>query len=119
MTLQPPVPFVRPRAFAKRKRQPESWTVKLDFLGADPDVRPAGLEKAKGVFSYFRGSEESWETGVPSYSKIIYPNLWPGIDLVYSGSVNRLKYEFVVRPGADPALIRMAYRGATKLEVDK
>ncbi len=103
----------------EKKEQPENWTVKLDFVGADPDVRPAGLEKAKGVFSYFRGSEESWKTGVPSYSKIIYPNLWPGIDLVYSGSVNRLKYEFVVRPGADPALIRMAYRGATKLEVDK
>ena len=83
-------------------------------------MRPVGLEQSRGaVFSYFKGSEKSWKTGVPSYSKIIYPNLWPGIDLVYSGSVNRLKYEFVVRPGADPALIRMAYRGATKLEVDE
>ncbi len=109
-----------PAAGLREKREkPENWTVKLDFLGADPDVRPVGLEEDEGVFSYFRGSEESWKTGVPSYSKIIYPNLWPGIDLVYSGSVNRLKYEFVVRPGADPSQVRMAYRGATKLEVDE
>ena len=110
----------RPAPGLREKREmPENWTVKLDFLGADPDVRPVGLDEAKGVFSYFKGNEKSWKTGVPAYSKIVYPNLWPGIDLVYSGSVNRLKYEFAVRPGADPSLIRMAYRGATKLEVDE
>ncbi len=34
------------------------------------------------------------------------------MDLIYSGTVNRLKYQFVVNPGADPAVIRLAYRGA-------
>jgi uncharacterized repeat protein (TIGR01451 family) len=34
---------------------------------------------------------------------------------VYSGDASRLKYDLVVRPGADPSVIRMAYRGATGL----
>ena len=93
----------------------ERWAVKLDFVGANPDVRPRGLEKDEAVISYFKGQPEEWRTGLPTYRRLVYQNLWPGIDLVYEGTVNRLKYHFVVRPGADPGQIRLAYRGATNV----
>jgi hypothetical protein len=48
-----------------------------------------------------------------------YRDLWPGIDLVFFGVRDRLKYEFIVRPGADPTLIRLAYSGADSVTVDK
>ncbi|MDX9953364.1 MAG: SBBP repeat-containing protein [Anaerolineae bacterium] len=89
------------------------WAVKLDFIGANPDVRPVGEKKAETVFSYFRGSQDEWCTGLPSYQRLVYQDLWPGIDLVYYGTKGQLKYEFVVHPGADPAQIQLAYRGAT------
>ena len=63
---------------------------------------PGGADKQQAVFSYFKGPEKDWKTGLPTYSKIVYRDLWPGIDLVYNGTVNKLKYEFVVAPGADP-----------------
>lgn len=88
------------------------WVVKLDFLGANA-VQPVGQEQMDAVISYFRGAPGEWHTGLPTYARIVYPNLWPGIDLAYSGTVNRLKYEFVVQPGADPTRIRLAYRGAS------
>jgi len=96
----------------------ERWVVKLDFIGSNPDVMPAGKEQTGAVVSYFSGRPEAWHTGVPTYAKILYSNLWPGIDLIYSGTVNQLKYEFVVHPGADPSQIRLAYRGATEVKVD-
>jgi hypothetical protein len=37
---------------------------------------------------------------------------WPGVDLVFTTDNGQLKYTFLVRPGADPAQIRLAYRGA-------
>jgi uncharacterized repeat protein (TIGR01451 family) len=37
---------------------------------------------------------------------------------VYSGDASRLKYDLVVQPGADPSVIRMAYRGSTALQVN-
>lgn len=89
------------------------WAVKLDFVGANPDARPVGEDKAETIISYFRGPQEEWHTGLPTYARIVYYDLWPGIDLVYYGTVNQLKYEFVVHPGADPAQIRLTYRGAT------
>ncbi|MCX6564567.1 MAG: SBBP repeat-containing protein [Candidatus Aminicenantes bacterium] len=93
------------------------WVVKLDFVGANPAAKPTGVEETGAVISYFKGKPEEWKKGLPTYSKIIYKDLWPGIDLVYGGTVNRLKYEFIVHPGGDPLRIRLAYRGADAVEV--
>ena len=90
----------------------QRWAIKLDFIGANPDVRPVGLDQTEAVISYFRGQPDEWHAGLRTYSRIVYHDLWPAIDLVYYGTVDHLKYEFVVHPGADPAPVRLAYRGA-------
>src|SRR6266581_1698648 len=95
----------------------ERWAVKLDFLGANPDAKPAGEDRTEAVVSYFKGDRADWKTGLPTYGRVVYANLWPGIDLVYTGAGGRLKYTFVVRPGGDPKRIRLAYRGATAVRV--
>ena len=88
------------------------WVVKLDFVGANPDVRPRGENPTPAVVSYFKGPSEDWNVGLPTYAGLVYEDLWPGIDLVYRGALNRLKYTFLVHPGADPNQIRLEYRGA-------
>jgi hypothetical protein len=103
----------------KEGQASERYVVKLDFVSARSDVRPVGEEKTEAVISYFKGKPEEWKTGLPTYSRIIYKNLWPGIDLAYYGTVNRLKYEFIVHPGADPRTIRLAYRGADGMKVNE
>jgi hypothetical protein len=95
------------------------WIAKLDFVGASPDVQPVGEDETGAVISYFKGRPEEWKTGLKTYSKIVYRDLWPGIDLQYSGTVNRLKYQFVVHPGADPSQIRLAYRGPTEVMINE
>ena len=99
----------------KNRGQDRAWVVKLVFVGARPDVVPRGEDRQAAVFSYFRGPEKDWEAGLATFSRVVYPDLWPGIDLVYRGTVNQLKYEFVVRPGADPDRIRLRYEGATRV----
>ena len=107
------------RARSARQGQAGSrWNAKLDFVGANPGVHPEGEAKTATVFSFFRGRPRDWRTGVPAYSRLVYRDLWPGIDLIYSGTSERLKYEFIVRPGADPSRIRLAYRGISGLIVD-
>src|SRR6266568_5014613 len=95
----------------------ERWAVKLDFVGANPDAKPAGEDRTPAVVSYFKGDRANWKTGLPTYGRVVYANLWPGIDLVYTGAESHLKYTFVVKPGGDPKRIRLAYRGATALRV--
>jgi hypothetical protein len=65
--------------------------------------------------SYFQGSRTDWQVGVPTFASVRYADLWPGIDLVYEGTTNQLKYTFWVRPGADPHQIKLAYRGASSV----
>jgi uncharacterized protein (TIGR03437 family) len=94
------------------------WALKLDFIGANRGVRPRGQGQTDAVFSYFKGSRDQWRSGLKTYSSIVYSDLWPGIDLIYEGTNNRLKYTFVVRPGADPNQIRLAYRGAGSVSIN-
>jgi hypothetical protein len=99
------------------ERTVERWAVKLDFVDARPEVIPEGLEESGAIISYFKGRPEEWRSGVAACSRIVYRDLWPGIDLFYYGTEDRLKYEFVVSPGADPSKIRLAYRGAESVSL--
>src|SRR5262249_47959342 len=98
------------------KASPEPWLLKLDFLDARPTT-PAAAEQTPAVVSYLKGPRDRWKAGLKSYAKLVYADLWPGIDLVYSGTSDRLKYEFVVKPGADPKQIRLAYSGASSVGI--
>ena len=90
----------------------QRWAVELDFIGADPDARAEGQDPTPATISYFRRSEQADTAGLRTYARLRYDNLWPGIHLAYSAKGEQLKYEFIVDPGADPAQIRLAYRGA-------
>jgi hypothetical protein len=93
----------------------ERWAVKLDFVGTNPEARPRGQDPTPAVVSYFKGPRAQWKPGLRTYARLVYPELWPGIDLVFAGTAGRLKYTFLLHPGADPARIRLAYRGATAI----
>jgi len=108
--------FKRPEP--RREENPERWVVKLDFVGARAGVIPEGEAKTGAVISYFKGKPGSWQRELAAYSRIIYRDLWPGIDLAYSGMTDKLKYEFIVHPGADPSRVRLAYHGASGLKVN-
>ncbi len=101
--------------FALRGKQ-RDWVVKVDFVGRNPEVKLRGADRRAAVFSYFRGPEEAWKTGLRSYGQVVYEELWPGIDLMYRAEVNAIKYEFRVKPGADPGRIRLRYRGVSSLK---
>jgi hypothetical protein len=108
-------PAVGPRSELMARSR---WVVQQRFIGAERPVRPIGQNRARTVVSYFTGSKAQWKTGVPTYSELRYPDLWPGIDVVYSSLGGGLEYRFVVDPGADPAHIRLAYRGTTGVGLD-
>jgi hypothetical protein len=99
--------------------KPGRWALKLTFDGAVPAADPVGDGLTPAVMSYFKGRPEEWRPAVPTYSRLAYRDLWPGIDLVYSGAADRLKYELIVRPGADPSRARFTYTGATDVSLGK
>jgi len=89
--------------------------VGVRFVGANPAVSIAGLEPLAAKVNFFLGTA-GWKTDVPTYSKVIYRGLYPGIDMTYGGIGRQVKSEFLIAPGADPALIRLEYSEAVSLD---
>src|SRR5438094_386668 len=122
LTLIKPESLARKPAARSRaeSRKPVTGTVlRMSFAGANPAARVAGLEELPGKANYFIGNDPAkWRTNVPTYAKVHYGEVYPGIDLVYYGKQRQLEDDFVVRPGADPGAIALRFAGADKVEVD-
>jgi hypothetical protein len=93
--------------------------VRMTLEGATADPRAVGLEQLSGKVNYLRGNDpDKWRTNVPTYSKVRYEAVYPGIDLVYYGHERQLEYDFVVAPGADPETITLEFDGADRVDLD-
>ena len=98
----------------------EQTVVRMKLDGAMAPRGFEGLDKLESISNYFIGNVPSkWVTNVPNYRKVRAFGVYPGIDLVYYGDGHKLEYDFVVRPGASPGLIHLAYEGADSLSTDK
>ena len=98
---------------------PRRAVVRMGFLGGAANAAVDGLEELPGKANYFIGSDPAkWRTNVPTYGKVRYREIYPGIDIVYYGNQRQLEYDFVVAPGADPQRIVLDFKGVERLEVD-
>lgn len=83
-------------------------TVAMELLGARKPGEVRGIGKLPGAVNYLRGNDpKQWSTDVPTFAKVRYQKLYPGIDLIYHGNRGRLEYDFVVAPGGDPSAIQL------------
>jgi hypothetical protein len=72
-----------------------------------------------GRANFLIGSDpRAWHTNLPTFQGIAYRNLYPGIDLIYTGANAAFKSEFRVASGADPHRIRLEYTGIDQLSID-
>jgi hypothetical protein len=98
----------------------ETDNVRMRIVGARPGLKINGEDKLPGVANYFIGSDPSkWHSNVPTYAKVRYSGVYPGVDLVYYGNQGRLEYDFVIAPEANPKQIKLHFTGANKLKLDR
>lgn len=89
------------------------------WQGAGAKPQAEGVAALSAKHNYLRGDDpRHWQRAIPTYEKVRYRNLYPGIDLIYYGRQRHLEYDLVVAPGADPAAIRLRVAGMDGLRVD-
>ncbi|MGG7661415.1 gliding motility-associated C-terminal domain-containing protein [Dyadobacter sp. BHUBP1] len=94
--------------------------VEVTFLNASPTLRHQPLKVGKGRFNYFLGNDAStWASGVNGFEEVIYEDIYPDIDLRIYLNQAKLKYEFMVKPGADASRISFQYKGAEKVSLNE
>jgi uncharacterized repeat protein (TIGR01451 family) len=90
--------------------------VRMKLVGANPKTEPSGTEKLEGVSNYLFGNDpRKWRLNVPTYARVQYRDVYPGVDLVYYGTEGRLEYDFVVSPGADSGAVTLQVEGGEQL----
>src|SRR5262249_18433948 len=80
--------------------------LRMEFVGANAQATVHGIQKMPGKINYLIGNDPAeWHTGVPMFAKVQVDEIYPGIDMIYYPNQQRLEYDFVIAPGADPESI--------------
>jgi len=88
-------------------------TVKL------PRSRLEAEQLLPGVSNYYNGPESPLRrTGVPHFARMHYRSVFQGIDLVVYGSEGAVEYDWIVKPGGDPALIHFSFPDCRAAHID-
>jgi hypothetical protein len=96
-----------------------SQSVRLKFIGANPNAVVAGDGTLPGEINYLIGNDPAkWQTGVPTFQRVRVEALYPGINLIYYGNQHRMEYDLLVAPHVDPAAITFRFDGADKVSLN-
>jgi hypothetical protein len=93
--------------------------LRMSMHGGNPAPVLEAQGPQDGRSHYFRGADPAqWRTDVERFAKVLYRDVYPGIDLVYYGNQQQLEYDFIVGPGRDPDRIAIEFDGVQSLQIN-
>lgn len=101
-----------PEEEIERKKNITDRTITMEWIGANENIEIIREEKTFDYHTYGMLTEKAY-----GYKKIIYKNIYEGIDVVYSFTNNNklgFEYSLIVQPGADLSKVKMLYGGDVK-----
>jgi hypothetical protein len=104
---------------AARAKNPPA-VLRMQLVGANRHPQASASEPLAGKSAYFVGANSGrWQAEIPQYARVMYRDVFPGVDLTYYGQQGQLEYDFILAPGADPNRIRLGFEGADQLRLEK
>ena len=89
----------------------------VDFVNASDNLEITPDKPLDTYNNYFIGSDPSkWAGNCKIFLGVTIKNIYPGVDVRYYTNNGSMKYDIIVKPGADLGKIVMRYKGADKLE---
>ncbi len=95
------------------------YRMDVTLLGANKMAMVEASEKQEYYENYYLSYAAKEGVSASSYNKITYKNVYPSIDWVIYVKDSKVEYDFVVRPGGNVNDIKVAYGGATNLQISK
>jgi len=95
-----------------------TYSLDMTWSGAEPGVQliAEGLQSRYFTYGDLRDSTGATTFKASCFEKLIYKNLYKGIDAVYTFPKDKegknkqgIEYSFILHPGADPTRIKMLY----------
>jgi hypothetical protein len=79
--------FANPVKSRPRVRNNAANIIRIRFIGANRNAAPEPVQELPEKVNYFRGDDPAqWRTNVVTFAKVMYRNVYPGVDVVYYGA---------------------------------
>ena len=109
------LPERRGRDAGARRRQANRDGRPASRPAAAPRRAVSAASACPAVVNDLRGDDPAeWRTEIPTFERVRYPGVYPGIDLDWYGNQRQLEYDFRLAPGADPERIALRRRPAPR-----
>ncbi len=91
----------------------------LSFPGANSDVELVADGATQPLAHYYVGNDPwAWRRNVKLHERVVYRNLYAGIDAVFYGRGTSFEYDFVVAPQADVSRVTLRFENYRRLSID-
>ena len=100
----------------RRSKPPEGMrgisALRMRLVNSKPRPEIHGENRLRSKSHYLRGTDPSrWQVDVPTFSRVRYRQVYPGVDLIFYGNGRRLEFDFRLDTGVDPGAIRLQFEG--------
>lgn len=103
---------------AEKPKARRGLALKQTFVGANTASTLASGKELESKVNYFIGNDpDKWQTQIPTFSSVLYQDLYQGIAVRYSGETGRLTYEYMLEPNISPEVIRVQFDGMKGLAI--
>lgn len=89
--------------------------IDISFKNSQDNTKIYPLEEQNNYLSYFISQCQQGITEIKGNQRLVIPNLYPNIDLMYYSNSKGFKYYFIVKPSADPRDIQILIDGASSV----
>lgn len=102
-----------------RKEPITYFAYQARWVSSNKASRKLGLNARSDYRNYIKGNDPAkWASNVKLYQHLIYQEIYSGIDVEFYGVDQNLKYNWIVKPGADPSQIKTQYSLNVKVELN-
>jgi hypothetical protein len=94
---------------------PSGPSLRMSFAGASRPNWAADGPPSDSISYYLGRDPNRWVKAAPVYDRISWRGVYPGVDLIFYGDGDRLEYDLILAPGADPARLRLQFASSARV----
>lgn len=94
--------------------------LRISFENSNKVPQIIGKNEVNCKLNYFKGDNKlKWKCCIPLYEKLLYKEVYSGVDILYYEEKGNIKFDFIVGSNKEIENILLNFDGADKLEIDE
>ncbi|MCC7376052.1 MAG: hypothetical protein IT581_15445 [Verrucomicrobiales bacterium] len=106
------------RRLASRGESASGDLVAVRLDGADPSATGEVQAPLPGRIHRLKGNNPArWQIGLQPHARVVYRDVYPGIDVAYYGNGRELEYDLLVSPGRSVSAAKLRFDGVRRISL--